>query len=372
MYYFDSTGEEGNIPQFQIVVNQTGNAQGDTDLYVSFDEVPTLFDYDFRNAAVLDNYALTVGNPLEGRYYIGIYGYNAADYTIHVNVLVGGDCDNLCSSHGYCSNDVCHCTGPFEGENCEQMTQDLEDGQSVSGFAGSNQWNYYSVTANSASNMIISIDQDWNSDGDCDLYVRADEQPDRFHYDYRNIGFDNSFSVVVQNPLSTHWFIGVYGYRSCQYFITETLDAASCPNDCSGNGNCVSGRCACSSGFAGQDCSSPLERIRSGDFLDGSVGQNKWHYYKYTAPSSHTSITVELVETQTEGYLQLYGLEGAPPELSGFQYSDVEQSSLHNIYMLFDGTEDVDHDFYFGVYGSSLVALGNPAPYKIFVYSPPI
>ena len=105
------------------------------------------------------------------------------------------------------------------------VTQDLEDGQSVSGFAGSNQWNYYTVTANSATNMLISIDQDWNNDGDCDLYVRADEQPDRFHYDYRNIGFDNSFSVTIQNPLSTQWHIGVYGYRSCQYFITETLDS---------------------------------------------------------------------------------------------------------------------------------------------------
>jgi hypothetical protein len=372
MYFFDSVAEDGLIPDFQIVVIQTGVDSGDTDLYVKFEEIPTLFYYDYRNAAIVVNYALTVGSPEEGRYYIGIYGYNACEYSIHVNVIHDSECENLCSSHGYCSNDACHCTGPFSGDNCEYMTQDLEEGQSVLGFANNNQWNYYTVTANSASNMMVTVDQDWNTGGDCDLYIRAETEPDRFHYDYRNIGFDDSFDVVVQNPLSTHWYIGVYGYRSCQYFITYTLDASSCPNDCSGNGNCVNGRCACSSGYAGQDCSSPLSRIHSGDLLEGTIGQNKWHYYKYTAPSVHTSITVELIEVETEGYMGLYMAEGAPPELTGSQYSDTEASNLHNIYFLFDGTNEVDHDFYIGVYGNSHVTLGNPSPYKIFVYSPPI
>lgn len=105
------------------------------------------------------------------------------------------------------------------------MTRDLIEGESVLGYASDNQWNYYTVTANSANNMVISIDQDWNTGGDCDLYIRNGQQPDRFHYDYRNIGFDDSFSITVQNPLSVHWYIGVYGYRSCQYFISEILDA---------------------------------------------------------------------------------------------------------------------------------------------------
>ena len=105
------------------------------------------------------------------------------------------------------------------------MNSELIEGQAIPGYAEDNQWNYYVVTANSASNMIINIDQAWNDGGDCDLYVLADSYPDRFHYDYRNIGFDDSFSVVVQNPLDTEWHIGVYGYRSCQYYITEIIDA---------------------------------------------------------------------------------------------------------------------------------------------------
>jgi len=378
-YYYDTTLQDGTVPDFQVVVNQTMGGGCDTDLYIKFEDMPMLWDYDYRNALTIQNYALTVGGPMEGRYFIGIYTYSVGDgyeecgYTIRLDQeRAGQECESGCSSHGYCSNGICECSGPFAGSNCETMTEDLHEGQSVAGFANNNQWNYYTATANSATNMIISVDQDWNEGGDCDLYIRAGEAPTRFNYDYRNIGFDNSFSIVIQNPLATHWHIGVFGYHHCQYFITETLDASACPNACSGNGQCVSGRCACNDGFAGQNCASPLERIRSKDYLSDSIGQSKWHYYKFTAPSVYTSISVALIEQETSGSLELYVLEGAPPELTGAQYSDTTLSSTHSVYFRYDGTEDNDHDFYIGVYGTSLVPMGSPVPYSVFVYSPPI
>ena len=106
-----------------------------------------------------------------------------------------------------------------------------------------------------------------------------------------------------------------------------------------------------------------MERIRSKDYLSDSIGQSKWHYYKFTAPSVHTSISVALIEQETSGSLELYVLEGAPPELTGAQYSDTTLSSTHSVYFLYDGTEDNDHDFYIGVYGTSLVPMGFPVPY---------
>lgn len=70
--------------------------------------------------------------------------------------------------------------------------------------------------------------------------------------------------------------------------------------------------------------------------------------------------------------MQLYVLEGAPPELTGAEYSDTQQTSLHDIYFRFDGTADVDHDFYIGVYGTANVPIGTTSHYQVFAYSPPI
>lgn len=55
-------------------------------MYVKFGELPTLWYYDFRDAGILTDYALPVGSPQEGRYYIGIYGYSSAYYDIRIRV----------------------------------------------------------------------------------------------------------------------------------------------------------------------------------------------------------------------------------------------------------------------------------------------
>ena len=58
----------------------------DSDLYVKFEELPSLWVYDFRNALVVPNYFLTIGNPAVGRYYIGMYGFSDSDFSIHIEV----------------------------------------------------------------------------------------------------------------------------------------------------------------------------------------------------------------------------------------------------------------------------------------------
>ena len=121
-YYYDAHVQDGVVADFQVTIEQSGD--GDTDLYVKYEELPLLWDYDYRNALVVDSYALTVGSPDEGRYYIGVYGYTVegdADlsYTIGLTVSAGEDCESKCSSHGYCSAGACHCEGPYEGDNCE-------------------------------------------------------------------------------------------------------------------------------------------------------------------------------------------------------------------------------------------------------------
>lgn len=109
-----------------------------------------------------------------------------------------------------------------------------------------------------------------------------------------------------------------------------------------------------------------MTRIHSGDEVSDNVGQNAWHYYKYTIPSHMTSVTIELLETNSEGYLAVYVLEGAPPELTGYQYSEDSLNALHTLYFLFDGSADIDHDFYIGIYGTSRVPIQSTAEYELF------
>jgi hypothetical protein len=41
--------------------------------------------------------------------------------------------------------------------------------------------------------------------------------------------------------------------------LSPLLVTSTCPSNCAPNGDCVEGECACSSGFAGADCSFPFE-----------------------------------------------------------------------------------------------------------------
>ena len=137
------------------------------------------------------------------------------------------------------------------------MTEALQDGISVNGYVDNNQWNYYYADTQTSNNMVIKITQ--VGSGDCDVYIKANENPTKTSFDLKDIGFSTSFNLTVLNPLGSVWHIGVYGYRTCNYDITEIISKNSCPNNCSGNGQCSnSGRCSCSSGFAGNDCGSRL------------------------------------------------------------------------------------------------------------------
>jgi len=369
-FYFNSVEVSGSIPSFTVIINQTNPGEGDSDLYISFGKLPSLFQYDFRDATIQENYALTIGSPQVGTYYIGMYGYRACTYSIKLTVQGISNCDDHCSNHGTCVDDVCHCSGPFSGSKCETMTSPLTDGISVNGYVDNNQWNYFYADTQTSNNMIIQMHQ--VGSGDCDVYIKANDIPTKTSFDLRDIGFSTNFNLTILNPLGNVWHIGVFGYRSCNFDITEFISKSTCPNNCNGNGVCSnSGRCSCNSGFAGNDCGSPLYRIHSGELVTGTVNNNHWIYYKYTAPSVKSSITVELLETSSQGYLWLYLAHAVPPSQSENDMSDTTHSASHTLHELIDNSNS-DSDYYIGVYGSPFLPLSIPCDFQIIVYSPAI
>jgi len=60
--------------------------------------------------------------------------------------------------------------------------------------------------------------------GDCDLFVRGGQLPQRFAYDYLDVGFGINSSVTIQNPGSTVWYIGILGYKTCSFSVSAYIE----------------------------------------------------------------------------------------------------------------------------------------------------
>jgi hypothetical protein len=90
------------------------------------------------------------------------------------------------------------------------------------GYVGASTWNYYRIQQTTTNNLVISVSQD-SSTADCDLFVRRDQKPTNFQYDYSNLSFDQNFNVTIVDPGSAVWHIGVYGWSECGYTIVASI-----------------------------------------------------------------------------------------------------------------------------------------------------
>jgi hypothetical protein len=161
--------------------------------------------------------------------------------------------------------------------------------------------------------------------GDCDLYVRHEQIPTRNAYDQNDVGVEKSFSLKVVNGESRKWYAGVHGFSNCRFAIEVTLtggNGGECPNACSGHGMCAMDRCQCHDGWAGLDCSTPVEKVSLGRVVSNTVGQMAWKYYVVNLASPH-SVSVQLNETRLGGDADLFIKFGALPNNTYFDYRDV-------------------------------------------------
>lgn len=91
--------------------------------------------------------------------------------------------------------------------------------------------------------------------GDCDLYIkRGNEKPSLFDFDYQDISPNTTAQVTLINPAQSNWWIGVYGYKTCDYTIQVQYgnDLVDCQNGGSRPG--PNEPCRCPTGFAGLLC----------------------------------------------------------------------------------------------------------------------
>jgi hypothetical protein len=69
-------------------------------------------------------------------------------------------------------------------------------------------------------------------------------------------------SVMTKINIKTSWTIGIFGNTVGGTFVLRARATSSCPNGCTGNGNCIQKKlkvCLCFPGYKGVDCSKPIK-----------------------------------------------------------------------------------------------------------------
>jgi hypothetical protein len=194
-----------------VIITQE-SATHDCDVYVKKDGKPTRINYDYADERIGQNTTLAIPNPLQGTFWVGVYGWTACAY--RVTVVESSSCLQNCNNHGHCVSGQCVCDRGFAGASCNLAVTTLTVGQKATGTLRANQWVYYSFNAISSSIYVhlreISSD---GSGGFIWLFASDDTTPTL-----------NVHDVADQTALSTHMvqfeyedavdsriIIGVYG-----------------------------------------------------------------------------------------------------------------------------------------------------------------
>jgi hypothetical protein len=128
----------------------------------------------------------------------------------------------------------------------------------------------------------------------------------------------------------------------------HSLSATSCANNCSPpNGMCVGGGiCACSTGWAGDDCSYSDIELQNGVRMEGYVGTRRWRYFHMIVSSQKSSLEFQINQTSIGGDIDAYVRVEKFPTRQDYTYRDISTSKS----MKFTITSP--HGLYYlGVYG---------------------
>ncbi|WP_448564653.1 PPC domain-containing protein [Thalassotalea ganghwensis] len=165
-----------------LVTTQGGS--GDGDLYLRFNQEPTLNDWDCRPYADGNDESCRVDTPSPGNYFVSIRGYRSFS---NVQLSVSYDEEN------------------------EPRSNELENGQTVDSLGDQRgNWQYFTfdVPENALSANVIME----GGSGDADLYVRFANQPDKNNWDCRPYRNGNSEQCNFESPSAGTYHIGLNGY----------------------------------------------------------------------------------------------------------------------------------------------------------------
>ena len=118
------------------VTEQSSDRMHDVDVYVRYDKVPSMFEWDYANATLADATLVSITDARAGYWYIGVYGFQCPTGTVcRFSVQVStpsaaNTCPNQCSNHGTCNpvTSLCQCAQGYSGEYCGTRNDPLLPG----------------------------------------------------------------------------------------------------------------------------------------------------------------------------------------------------------------------------------------------------
>eukprot|EP01095_Lingulamoeba_sp_RSL-Kostka_P010686 TRINITY_DN3895_c0_g1_i2.p1 TRINITY_DN3895_c0_g1~~TRINITY_DN3895_c0_g1_i2.p1 ORF type:complete len:494 (-),score=119.57 TRINITY_DN3895_c0_g1_i2:84-1565(-) len=337
---------------------------GDIDVYVQKDRLPNSNDYLDKDISTDKDVEIDITYGLApGIWYIGVYGYWDADFTLTVNLEL--NCPVQCV-HGTCgNNNQCVCDTNYVktdwDQSCSIYDQQISSGTLYTSTVIKDEWNYYHINVpNSQSILEIVVTELSSANQNVDVYVQKNQYPYFDNFMAINATLSSQTTIHLNNDLESGiYYIGVYSFgESGQISIKATITAASCENVCTKRGNCVNGACQCNNNiYTGNSCEI-VEDMYIEQNYSGYVSTSNWNYYELK--SSTQNDLVVSVHQQNEGDCDLYISELTKPTRNNYQYADLGIKSDFNITIEQPGVDT----YWIGVYGWST------CQYTLFVDEP--
>jgi hypothetical protein len=156
------------------------------------------------------------------------------------------------------------------------------------------------------------------------------------------------------------WFVAVHnpGNNTVGYLMQAT-EGYNCPNECSGNGNCVAGVCSCKETYASYDCSSQDLTIASSVEVSGVVSAAQWNYYNIKVLSTN-ALHVRVMELDTVGKVWVYMIKsdtGVLPTQNNYAYANTSNTHAHDILI---PSINATGTWYIGCFGSPYLGFDEP------------
>ncbi|XP_059482465.1 teneurin-m isoform X2 [Neocloeon triangulifer] len=155
------------------------------------------------------------------------------------------------------------------------------------------QYGYWNMQFYQSEAAYIKFDYNIPRGASIGVYARRNALPTHTQYDFIEVlsGFKarttrasatNVKKEVTHYMEQGHWFLSLYnddGDPQDISFIAAVAEdmTESCPNGCSGKGECLLGHCKCNPGFGGEDCSDsvcPVLCSQRGEYINGECQCN--------------------------------------------------------------------------------------------------